>query len=544
MLTMNLTGIVSIRSETGVDRTPRGNKARALLAMLALSPKHVRTRTWLQDKLWSDRGPEQAAGSLRQALTEIRGALREDKDVLKTDGRSVWLDESLIRFDIDTKAIAPLGPVSQVDVPELLEGIAVRDIEYQDWHRGILQVWHRNVDAQPDHSVTPPAAPPVVTSRPEAPPWPGPIRFLASGATRAEHHFSQMLSSLAMQAVKDSGFPVAAPRLLQPESGEGHFCIETRVGGLQGRSGVTIAVLAPNGLVAWCESLEIGDRTVDPETNPMAIRLVHEAVDALFEALVRNLPKDNVSAGVLGILGARKVFSLGSRNFAEAEALFAQAAQDRQSGIHEAWLACLTTMMAGEGGEGARAALEEKAVRHARIALELDPHNAQVLALCGHAFNYVSRDFFTGYELSRRAIERSPYNPLATTIHATSNFYLGRYDQADRLARIACGLASNGPYRYFADTSRLIAAALAGDYSEALRLATVTHSLKPDYLPPLRYLATLNLKIGNRARAAELLDQIRQRIPGFSLEEMQANSNRIPGYAGSDLFRFKPREIE
>jgi DNA-binding SARP family transcriptional activator len=57
------------------ELTPGGRKARALLAILALTPTRRRSRSALQDKLWSDRGPEQGAASLRQTLSEIRRAL-------------------------------------------------------------------------------------------------------------------------------------------------------------------------------------------------------------------------------------------------------------------------------------------------------------------------------------------------------------------------------------------------------------------------------------------------------------------------------------
>ena len=550
MLTLNLMGLLSVRHDDGSDRTPRGNKARALLAMLALAPNHVRPRVWLQDKLWSDREQDQASGSLRQTLTEIRTAFGSERSALGADGRSVWLDGARFRFDIDTDRIAPKGPFSALEVPELLEGIIVRDIEYQDWHRAVLQVWHRNTEpaasAIHGHAAPKPAIPPPATSRDDGPVrggWPGPIRFNALGTTSDDAHFARYLSSLAMRAVRDSGFDVAAPGLIRADAETG-FTVETAVVTLGDRIGITVSVIAPPGLVVWCESLETEVRAIAPETDPRPIRLIHEAADVLFDAIIKARPASGVSAGVLGALGARKLFGLGERNFAEAESLFAEAARGEDSGIYEAWLACLTAMKAGEGRHGDPTALAEEAEARARRANTLDPHNAQVLALTAHVFNFVTKDFFTGFDQSRRAIERNPHNPLVTTIHATSNFYLGRYQEADRLSRLACGLASNGPYRYFADTSRLIAAALAGDYAEALRLATVTHSLKPDYLPPLRYLAALNLKIGDHDKAARFLDEIRRRLPGYSLESMQENSASIPGYAGSDLFRFKARDIE
>jgi tetratricopeptide (TPR) repeat protein len=177
-------------------------------------------------------------------------------------------------------------------------------------------------------------------------------------------------------------------------------------------------------------------------------------------------------------------------------------------------------------------------------AIEDEPHNATVLALCGHARNVVHRDFLTGYELSKRAVERSPWNPLALTIHATSNFYLGRYEEADLLANRSCDLASNGPYRYFAETSRLIGSALVGKYDVAIQIARVTHSLQPDYLPPLRYLAAASARKGDFETAHSMLAKIRARIPGYSLEQLKDAGHSVPGLAGSGLFSFNPKDAE
>ncbi len=74
-LRIHVIGAFRVLAHDGEDLTPRGRKARALLAMLALTPTRRRSRPALQDKLWSDRGAEQGAASLRQTLTEIRRSL-------------------------------------------------------------------------------------------------------------------------------------------------------------------------------------------------------------------------------------------------------------------------------------------------------------------------------------------------------------------------------------------------------------------------------------------------------------------------------------
>src|SRR5436190_23807600 len=93
-LRISVIGAFRVLARDGEDLTPRGRKARALLAMLALTPTRRRSRPALQDKLWSDRGAEQGAASLRQTLTEIRRTFGDGhRDCLVSDMRGVELPQ-------------------------------------------------------------------------------------------------------------------------------------------------------------------------------------------------------------------------------------------------------------------------------------------------------------------------------------------------------------------------------------------------------------------------------------------------------------------
>lgn len=122
-------GEFQVLDETGVDRTPRGAKARGLIALLCRTPGHRRPRRWLEGKLWSDRGAEQASGSLRQSLTEVRRALGplaahldSDRDCVALTGVTVDLEE------------APELALQVLDQGrEFLEGLDVMDPAFALW---------------------------------------------------------------------------------------------------------------------------------------------------------------------------------------------------------------------------------------------------------------------------------------------------------------------------------------------------------------------------------------------------------------------------
>ena len=128
---VRLVGVFEVRDAQGRDCTPRGAKARAILAMLCQTPDRRRARRWLEARPWSDRGAEQASGSLRQALMEIRKSLGVDADCLEADRDTVRL--SGVTTDLEQNHTAAVAAL-QSD-REFLEGIDIIDQAFADWLR-------------------------------------------------------------------------------------------------------------------------------------------------------------------------------------------------------------------------------------------------------------------------------------------------------------------------------------------------------------------------------------------------------------------------
>ena len=118
-----------------------GQKDRALLGILALSPGVSHAREKLASMLWSDSGDRQARDSLKQALLRLRrclgpladGQLITDRQSVTLDAERVWVDvqdfEALLR-DRDPDAIERAAALYNGD---LLDGILVRDASFEDW---------------------------------------------------------------------------------------------------------------------------------------------------------------------------------------------------------------------------------------------------------------------------------------------------------------------------------------------------------------------------------------------------------------------------
>src|SRR5690606_22752364 len=130
------------------NRTPKAQKSRALLALLALSPRGSRSRVWLRDKLWSDRGEDQASASLRQALLDVRKSLGPLADALLiADKHTVTLNLSRRSGDaVDilqqmSDRTSPTDFDMRVAEGEFLEGLDICDPEFEDWLTIERQLW-------------------------------------------------------------------------------------------------------------------------------------------------------------------------------------------------------------------------------------------------------------------------------------------------------------------------------------------------------------------------------------------------------------------
>jgi hypothetical protein len=148
---IRMIGVFEVRDVFGRDHTPRGSKARALLAMLCQTPGHCRPRRWLEARLWSDRGQEQASGSLRQALTELRKALGPLAGHLTSDRDCISL--ASVTTDLGSDPAAARGDLTAGR--EFLEGIDIVDAAFNAW----LAEERLRVAAQLGESRTPEAGP-------------------------------------------------------------------------------------------------------------------------------------------------------------------------------------------------------------------------------------------------------------------------------------------------------------------------------------------------------------------------------------------------
>jgi TolB-like protein/Flp pilus assembly protein TadD len=124
LLRLTLFGGFSAAGADGEEISFKSQKAKALLAYLAMPLGKSRSREEIMALLWSDRGEAQARASLRQVLTRLRKELGEEAmAALNTTDDTVSLDPGNVTL------------ASNIAGEEFLAGFHLHDPAFEEWLR-------------------------------------------------------------------------------------------------------------------------------------------------------------------------------------------------------------------------------------------------------------------------------------------------------------------------------------------------------------------------------------------------------------------------
>lgn len=473
-----LRGKFLILGPDGAELAVNGQKERAILAVLALTDGYVRSRSWLQDLLWSDRFPEQSSASLRRALSNIRRALGDHRDRLVSDRTSVAL-EAPIRIDWGTVEEGPL-----------LAGIRVSDPAFQTWLQGVR--YHRDgeVRRKPRAKGTQSGGERIAIT-------------LASPKGSEELRFvTRHLIDLLAQDLKSRGpieVAIADDGMDEEEAtGQGfiwHAEVDSVETAGQWIAGIRVFRNRPRRYL-WSgrlrRSMDLDGIFADLSVTDFvgrAVTSIH-AADREATGVYRNL-----------LTAAQKVF-LGDRDELElADRIFAGLEPEDRNGTTAAWRAYVGLTRLLEYGVDDPDQCD-MALSFAQDAQQRGVGNALAMALAAQVTLKVGGEVERGQYLAELAARYDDRNPYA--LHALSQAsvlrgdYLAGYKFAEDGRRASASL----PHGYCWDMQTCLAALGIGRRDLAYELAHSAHLKMAHYRPALRYLAALSL-LDNRHEEAE-----------------------------------------
>ncbi len=518
MVRIGLTGRFRVCGGDGSDLTPKGAKSQGLMALLATSPDLCRNRRWLEDKLWSDRGAEQASASLRQALVDVRRALGPHSDLLLADRQKIGLRRDRVTIELTPD-----------DETEFLEGIDVRDPEFESWLR---HERHRHLSLSPvPQSRWPERSGPQPDMQPDLRPMPEirradrrqvvivlqKTRTTADGLSLLEDMFIDAAGLSLREAL---GVTVYTRR--QTPEAPNTICVAVQAiaSGDGGRFLRVRAVEVDTEQVLWSGRSEALNGLRGPEETRF-ILFANQVVEVLADAVSLEVGRSGaLDSIVLQRLALRKMWTMNAARLVEADTLLGLADEVQPRGLISARRAQVRVMQMVERHQGDVAALKDEAMALCRTAMEREPNNSMVLAVVAYVRCAIDATPVAGADLAQRSVRMNPNNPLAWDSLSYARLHAGQIAEAHEIALRVQRIGSAAPNRFWWDMGLCLTSALVGDDDLALRMAMSSATEAPEFRAAHRYVLALGAAAGQRETAQDAARKLASLEDGFSVERL------------------------
>lgn len=552
---LRLVGPFRLIGTDGSERTPRGRKACALLALLALAPENRRSRKWLQDKLWSDRGEDQGAQSLRQVLSEIRRALGPDRNCLHSEGLFIGLDQSSVLIDKRPNT-ASASNTFLADEYILLEGLdVIRDPEFENWLRDERARFEQEIEEpgpqQPAHL----GAPSEVAGHSEPGASPRFQLVLEEPREVESPHdliIANALTDIVARTISEIGTVDVLDHRGRDSGLQGQVtdklanAISVQSGILHDSEGATWRVLLAEaagrrmiGSVS-AQQRNSGYLNLDDAAVLRELNQVVEVAMARFVALGRS-SNGPAAAILLCHQAVQHLTRLTYSDFLIADKLFERAYELEPRGLYLAWRGYLRIFILIESRLHDRQELVEEATDLICRALEEEPLNSYVASFAAHVHAFMRRSYVGAYELALRSVQLNRANALGWACLGIAECHLGKAQTGYKHAVMAREIAGVMPLRFQIDGLSCVASAMAGELDHAVLCAEASHALSPRFALALRYLAALYVVRDERELSLRAVQKLQQVEPDFSYEKLREASYPAAGLHRAKLLQKLPR---
>lgn len=507
-LTIQTIGPFTVTGPLGEDLTPKGAKARGLLAILALTDEKSRPRRFLEEKLWSGRGAEQAGQSLRQALTEIRRALGDYKDLFAVDRLTVSYAEGSVLVDFDSA-------VNLEDGHDLLEGLKIRDPAWTAWLDEVRDAFDRRKAAQAAR-----ARGLVLRLKPQADDG-------GSAAMLSEVLSHQIGASIGEQMRAWRQMPV---RMANDVSEAAEIEIDTRVIEENGQSLAFIRMVhSATGRVLHAAKAKVEKNALSVAGDDLMADITVEAAERALDAMATAFPSERpeIASASLARRAVREMESFEAPRLEVADRLLDSAFDIDQNGLFLAWQSLLRTIQVTEMVIPQEASqIEEIEMLNAR-ALELDGNNPLVQALVSQVQVLSFADIHAANMVAQRPLDASMAGAFGMVSLASANMMLGDQSSAYKLTKRATEVAARSSFHHWWDTFHCISCIASGNFEEAIQAGERASSAARFFRPPLRHLLALYAHTGQHEKMHRTVRRLQMIEPDFSLDRFQ-NDERYP----------------
>jgi len=505
MLKLNALGRLTLTDEEGSDFAPQGSKARGAMTLLAAAPGYTRTRGWLQAQLWSDRAPEQAAGSLRASLSEIRRALGPHRQVLIASRHAITLDPARLAVVYE-----PPPGAGQTSAPQAFEDVEVHDRAFErtirDVRSDVLERWTRQRRAAPRRKR-------IVLVRSDA-------RGAPAADVGARLLQNRILSALRqldeLEIMTADGSDAADGRDAPGDQPQAILFINVLSVAL--KDDVFLSCDVQSGRRLWSDTAKmpgtIGAMHESADLDRLALETVEHVADAFAEA--SSIEGADACAFVLAHEARNAFFRLDKASLTNADRLFKRAFEIEPLGRYLVWRGFLrnaaffqhrTMSFLDDGASVTELAME--ALRHS-------PDDPCVQTISSQ-IDYVHQgNLRMPLVMAQRGVERDPTDPLGWALLSNALSTNGRLSEGYQTARRALDMTRHSPFQFYFEHFACMAAAALAEYDQALLHARTALRIRPDFVSTRRYEVALNLNRGDGALLHQAVMALRRNEPDFT----------------------------
>ncbi|MER8445033.1 hypothetical protein NKH52_17755 [Mesorhizobium sp. M1066] len=471
----------------------------------------------MQEKLWSDRGGEQAAASLRQALRDIRRHLGVHRGILRSDRVSVSLDGVLL----DVSFQPPIRPDPAELEADLFEDLDIADPQFRAWIRYQRQAVETHLAASNSNCQQPAGV--RLSNRRRA------VLFVTTGSSRggSGERMARLAFSLAADAIRpniDAEFIYSYDSKVtsrDPETDQA-VVIKARVGDFSGLVSIAVAVSdLASKCVVYTEEITLPSGEVDPAYLPHFVRMVNRIAKAALDALMRGTEPaadDRVMALRLFNSARMLTFTLGKENLELADQQCMAAFERCPRGSLLAWRSFIRQISHFHHLTCDFLSDRQSSGHLTTNALDRFPDDSLVLSLGAHAEYLFGNSTSSALRLARHAITANALDPLAWA--ALSNLQTATSDHraSYRSARRAIDLSAGTPASYFFEFYGCMAAAGLGAYGVAAQHARASRLSSPRFAPPQRYMVALKASAEDQRGFRRAIQGLKALEPSFELD--------------------------
>ncbi|MEO0342030.1 MAG: hypothetical protein AAF198_01195 [Pseudomonadota bacterium] len=508
VLTIDLRGVLTVEDFKGFSRTPKGQKTCAVLALLATGPDMVRPRRWIESKLWSDRAPEQAHASLRQALAELKKTLGEYADCVTADRKTIALDQTKVAI-LMPKTTAESASADQY----FLSGIDVKDTAFLTWLEEMRTSFAPKADRKNLR---------LSAFQPETKEIRIYVRDTLGNSSKAVmetmigHEITKYIGERIDITPITLG-PNAAPR---DDSIDIQLTCEIVASGSQTQVFFKAEEANSGGIL--CSRFLLFQTRED--------RLIRDPTFTVFiastsEQILTNLVKLRKPQGEDAIVlqkvrrSVADIFSYDTArlNAAEAQLLDSYSRTGNPSIL--VWLAWQKTTQVIEEATPDKELATELAYHYCRQALEREPHSAFVNALSSLVYMIHFDDLETSAALAENASGLGRFDPYVHAALATANMFAGRPKEAAKHSLVGTKLSGFTENKHWWELSHSLASLAKGDLEAAETSAEIATQAAPAFRAPKRVLLALYAHQNRTEDAVRVSEDLKKNEPSFTLDQ-------------------------